>query len=99
MPKVLIRYTVRPDEVSENTRLLKAFIDELRSTTPAALTYETYLMEDGLTFVHFVDSNTGPAPFRDLATYRHHRDSVAARCTSPPEMITLTEIGTYSGSG
>lgn len=97
MPKVLIRYTARPSEVSENTQLLKAFIDELRSTTPAELTYETYLMEDGLTFVHIVDSNTGPAPFRDLATYRNHRDTVTSRCTSPPEMIALSEIGTYSG--
>lgn len=68
MPKVLLRYTVRAVEVSKNTRLLNAFIEELHSTTPTDLTYKTYLM-------------------------------VAARCISPPEMIVLSEIGTYSGSG
>ena len=95
MSKVLIRYTVRPGEVRENIRLLAAFFEELRSINPPNLSYETYVMEDGLTFVNIVDSATGASAFRDLASYRRHRDTVAARCSSPPEMVALTEIGSY----
>lgn len=95
MTKVHIRYTVRRDEVSENIVLLRAFFDELEAVRLPGLIYETYLMEDGVTFLHIVDSATNAAPFSDLPTYRRYRDTVQARCTEPPQMVALKNIGSY----
>ncbi|WP_068082670.1 hypothetical protein [Polycladidibacter stylochi] len=95
MTKVHIRYTVRPEDMQENNTLLKAFFDELEAVKPAGLTYEAYLIEDGVTFVHVVDSATNAAPFRDLRSYRRYRDTLQARCNEPPQMVTLKVIGSY----
>ena len=95
MTKVHIRYTVRPDEVSENITLLSAFFDELETLRPPGLVYEAYLMEDGVTFVHIVESATNAAPFGNLPTYRHYRDTIQARCVEPPQMVALKDIGKY----
>ena len=95
MSRVIIHYKVRPEEVGENVALLRSFFGELETVRPRGLVYEACLLEDGVTFVHLVDSATGAGPFGDLASYRRYRDTVAARCEDPPEMIGMEEIGTY----
>lgn len=95
MTKVHIRYTVRPDEVSENIALLRAFFDELEAVRSPGLIYETYLLEDGITFVHMVDSATNAEPFGDLPTYRRYRDTIQARCIELPQMVAFKDIGSY----
>ena len=97
MSKVIIRYTVRSGEVEKNIALLHAFIEELLAAKPPGLVYETYLLEDGVSFVHFVDSTIGPESFGSLPSYRCFRDSIAARCSTPLEMFAIESVGTYRG--
>jgi hypothetical protein len=97
MSKTIIRYTVRANEVKENIALLRAFIKELAIANPPGLVYETYLMEDGMSFVHVVESANGPESFSSLSSYRRFRDTVAARCNTSPEMLAMEEVGTYRG--
>ncbi|WP_428929820.1 hypothetical protein [Marinibacterium sp. SX1] len=96
MPKVLIRYKLRPGEVQENVSLLRAFFHELEIERPPGLIYEAYLLADGLSFVHIVDSTTGAQPFGHLPSYRRYRDTVAARCTEPPQMIGMDPVGVFN---
>lgn len=95
MSKVIIRYKLRADEVQENIARLRVFFDELEIKRPPGLVYEVYLLEDGLSFVHFVDSATGAQPFGHLPSYRRYRDTVAARCIEPPEMISMEPVGKF----
>ncbi len=96
MPKVIIRYKVRPDEVRQNIALLLEFFKELEIAPPPDLTYEAYILEDGVSFVQIVDSPNGAQSFGHLSSYRKYRDTVAARCINPPEMVTMTTIGCFS---
>lgn len=96
MSKVIVRYKLRPEEVRENIALLRAFFDELAIERPSGLVYEAYLLEDGLSFVHLVDSATGAQPFGHLPGYRRYRDTVAARCTEPPQMIGMDPVGAFN---
>lgn len=96
MSKVIIRYKLRPEEVRENVRLLRVVFEELSAINPTNLTYEAYLLEDGVSFVHIVDSATDARAFGHLESYRAYRDTVAERCSEPPEMVSMESIGRFA---
>src|SRR5688500_15538724 len=50
--RVMVRYKVKPDQAARNEELVRRVYDELHQTTPSGLRYATFVLEDGVTFVH-----------------------------------------------
>ena len=52
MKHVMVRYKVKAGREAENEELVRAVYDELRSSEPAGLRYATFVLPDGVSFVH-----------------------------------------------
>jgi hypothetical protein len=94
MPKVLVRYQVRPDRVAENETLVRAVYDELAESRPDGLSYATFKLPDGVTFIH-VAKHAGENPLRGVAAFQAFQEGIQERCDEPPVVSELDEIGSY----
>jgi hypothetical protein len=90
----LIRYRVRPQAVEEHLHLLAAIFDELEQRRPPGFRYESFGLEDGVTFVDVVAGHQ-PGLLSELTTWAPYRSTLAARCDQPPVLETLTATFTY----
>ena len=52
MRVVMVRYTVKPDRVAENERLVRAVYEELSANAPEGFRYGTFKLDDGRSFMH-----------------------------------------------
>jgi hypothetical protein len=95
----MVRYTTRADQADENARLITEVFKSLRAAAPAGLTYASYRLEDGVSFVH-VASMDDPDnnPLRQLAAFQAFTAGVRDRCDAPPVTTVLNEVGRYSGA-
>jgi hypothetical protein len=97
MSKVMVRYKVKPERAAENERLVRAVYAELDRTAPAGLRYATFRLEDGVSFVHIAESDTGDGrnPLRDVQAFREFQQGVAERCVEAPVAGELHEVGSF----
>lgn len=100
MRHVMVRYTTRPDQADENARLIGDVFESLRQTAPAGLTYASYRLEDGVSFVHVASvDDADNHPLRQLAAFQAFTAGVRDRCDVPPVTTVLHEVGRYSSRG
>ncbi len=58
MPTQIIRYRVADQEkAEENVRLVEEVFAELARERPGGITYQSYRLDDGLTFLHVVTTD------------------------------------------
>ncbi|MBC8088334.1 MAG: hypothetical protein H7Z40_13780 [Phycisphaerae bacterium] len=96
MKHVMVRYTVRPEAAQENVRLIVRVFDRLRQSAPDGLSYASYRLDDGVTFVHVatvVDPDN--SPLRELSEFHAFTSTIRDRCDIAPETTTLHEVGRY----
>jgi len=81
MHQVIARYKVKPDRADENLELVRAVYDELERTKPAGLRYATFLLDDGVSFVHIAQADADPNPLPRWWRFRSSsaRSPTAAR--------------------
>lgn len=98
MRQVMVRYTTRADQAEENARLIREVFESLRTTAPAGITYASYQLDDGVSFVH-IASIEDPAnnPLQSLAAFKAFTASIKDRCDVAPVTSVLHEVGSYSG--
>src|SRR5262249_18184234 len=70
MHQVIARYKVKPDRAEENLELVRAVYDELERTKPAGLRYATFLLDDGVSFVHIAQTDADPNPLPKAAAFQ-----------------------------
>ena len=97
MRRVMVRYTVKPDQAATNEQLVRAVYDELHRTRPDGLRYATYVLEDGLSFVHLaeIEADDGPNPLSQVAAFGRFQDGIRDRCEQPPVSTELREVGCF----
>lgn len=97
MSAVIVRYRVKPGRVDENTDLARAVYAELAATGPAGFRYATFLLEDGVSFLHIAVTGEGQgAPLTGLPAFQRFRHALAERCDEPPQVTRLeARIGSY----
>jgi hypothetical protein len=80
-----------------NEELVRAVYDELRRTGPDGLRYGTFVLDDGVSFVHLatVEREDGRNPLTELPAFRRFVESVAERCDEPPVTTEVREVGSY----
>ena len=62
--KHMVSYTLKPDRVDENERLVVAVFDALHRARPSGLRYATFRQADGVSFVHLVSHDEQRAAMR-----------------------------------
>jgi len=108
MPKVVVRYTVKPERAEENQRLIERVFAELAETAPEGLRYASFRLEDGVSFLHVasIDAEDGSNPLgaieafadftRDIGERCDERD---AHCGAAGAMCALREYGKARDKG
>jgi hypothetical protein len=93
----MVSYTLKPDRVAENERLVSAVYEALRESRPAGLRYATFRLGDGVSFVHIVSHEAGEGgnALTALPAFQAFAAGVKDRCVAPPVHVDLTEIGSY----
>ena len=94
MRQVMVRYTVKPDQVAANEQLVRDVYEELARTQPDGLRYVTYKLADGVSFVHLA-THTAENPLPQLDTFQKFQQGIRDRCDEPPVVAELDEIGSY----
>ena len=97
MSAVIVRYRVKPGRSEENAELVRAVYAELARTGAPGFRYATFLLEDGVTFVHvaFMDEGVEP-PLPGLASFQRFTGGLPARCDDPPQVSrSLERIGSF----
>jgi len=95
--RVMIRYTVKRDQLERELELLRAVYDELDATQPDGLRYASFQLEDEVSFVEFAETD-GPGRFSELKAFRTYRATLDERCDEPPVVTELHEVGSFPGA-
>ena len=94
MHHVMIRYKLKPDQVEPSLRLLRDFYQELKSTQPEAVRRATFQLEDEVTFVDLVVTDS-PTRFSGLTTFQRLHSTLDERCEEPPLITEFQKVGSY----
>lgn len=94
---VVVRYTVKPEALDENVRLVRAVYDELAATRPKGLRYSTSRVDER-TFVHVAVLDGAPNPLDDTQAFRAFTEGIAHRCEEGPQVSSGELIGMYPTS-
>jgi hypothetical protein len=95
MAHVMVRYKVKPDRAEENEALVRAVYDELQRTAPAGLEYATFVLEDGVSFVHMATHDGDDNPLTRVAAFQRFQEHIRDRCEEPPVVSRPREVGSY----
>ena len=97
MSNVIVQYSIKPEHVAENERLIEAVYEELDTVKPNGIQYAAFLLEDGVSFVHVgrfddvVAENTLP----NLPAFREFQRDIANRFATKPSFSHGRKIGSY----
>jgi hypothetical protein len=97
MVKLLVRYKVKADRVTENEGLVRAVYASLREIGDPDVHYATFTLKDGCTFVHIASfpSREKEAILTELPAFKAFQKGLKDRCEEPPDAQPLTEVGSY----
>ena len=91
----LIRYRTKPDQAEANAKLVEAVYAELHRTRPEGVSYATFRLPDGVTFIHMVQVLNEPNPLHSIKAFGDFQAGIADRVDQGPFQEDLTEIGSY----
>ena len=95
MKRVMVRYTVKPDQAARNEELVRAVYDELHEREPSGIRYATFKLDDGVTFVHLAETAADAEALTGLQAFKEFVEGIAERCDDPPLAKELHEIGSF----
>ncbi len=96
---VIVRYRVRPGQAELNAELVREVYRELAELAPDRFLYETYRLEDGLTFVHHSHrEGDEPVPLTSLPAFAEFQAGLAERCEWGPVVSEAEEVGRFGVS-
>jgi hypothetical protein len=94
---VMVRYEVAPDRAKENEVLVRQVFDELAVTAPPGLGYATFVLEDGVSFVHIASLDPGieRTALADVTAFARFKKGLGDRAIDPPVRSPLRLVGSY----
>lgn len=97
MKRVMVRYRVKPNRVAENQRFVEAVYEELNARRPEGIRYATFLLEDGVTFIHLFSNerSDGKNPLRETGAFKAFQAELGDRCDEGPTAVDIREVGSY----
>jgi hypothetical protein len=97
MSAVLVRYRVKPGRAEENAELVRAVYAELAALRPRGFRYATFVLEDGVTFLHVaITEDDHDTPLQQLPAFQRFLAGIEQRCEEQPHTTKLpVRIGSY----
>src|SRR5262249_60429734 len=95
---VMVRVGVKAGQVAETEELVGAVYEELAANRPEGLSYATFKLPDGVTFVH-VARHATDNPLPKTAAFQRFQAGIRDRCEEPPVATALQGIGSYRAFG
>ncbi len=92
---VIVRYQTRPEAAAENQRLAEQVYAELARDDPGGLRYATFLLADGVTFVHVAVVEGDVNPLQKVGAFAEFQRDIGDRCAEPPAAADATLVGSY----
>ncbi len=100
MGEVVVRYKVKPGHADENRRLVEGVYAELAQRAPTGFRYATFLLDDGVSFVHVASLQDGAEnPLPDTTAFAEFTRDIAGRCTEPPVAADARLVGSFGFAG
>ena len=97
MKTIVVRYQTKPDRTDENIALVENVFAELNEKNPEGFGYATFVLEDGVSFMHvIVEHDGGNTPLTDFAAFREFVADVTDRCDVPPAPSGARVVGSYN---
>ena len=97
MKQAMVRYRVKPEHAARNEELVRRVYDELHQTAPQGIRYATFVLDDGVSFVHLAsfENDDDRNPLMDVAAFRAFQEGIGERCDEPPRVVNVREVGSY----
>lgn len=92
---VMVRYRVKADRAEENVRAISEVFAELERERPSGLSYASFRLSDGVSFVHLARVTAGANPLLALDAFKAFTSAIRERCDEPPVTTELSAIGSY----
>jgi hypothetical protein len=91
----IVRYKVKPEHAKRNRELVHAVYSELELTHLADFNYATFVLDDGVSFVHLAAHGHETNPLPNLPAFQAFQKDIRERCTEQPVVTELNTIGAY----
>jgi hypothetical protein len=97
MKTTVVRYQAKPERADENQRLIQAVFAELDDRKPKGFTYQTFRLEDGVSFIHVAIEHEvdDPDSLQEVPAFQAFVADIADRCDVPPVAMGATIVGAY----
>ena len=97
MPNVVVRYKVKPEHVEENQHLIERVFAELAAAAPEGLRYASFMLEDGVSFLHVaaIETGDGSNPLGAIEAFAEFTREIGERCDEPPGAQEAQLVGSY----
>jgi quinol monooxygenase YgiN len=92
---VIVRYKVKPEHAERNRELVHAVYSELELTQLADFNYATFVLDDGVSFVHLAAHGHETNPLPNLPAFQAFQEGIGERCAEQPVVTELNTIGAY----
>lgn len=98
MTKVLVRYKIKANQITENEALVKEVYKQLDEKKIDGFHYTTLKLSDGVTFVHiaFADNEEANKIFSNLSAFKNFQQNIKDRCDELPVVNSITIIGSHN---
>jgi quinol monooxygenase YgiN len=95
MKTVLVRYKVKPEHAERNRELVRTVYGALELTQPAVLSYATFALDDGVSFVHLAAHGYETNPLAELPAFQEFQEGIRERCDEQPIVTEVDPVGSY----
>jgi hypothetical protein len=90
-----VRYRAKPDQAERNAELVRAVYEELHRADPPDMRYATFLLDDGVSFIHIAEFDGTENPLAKLDTFKEFQRDIEARCDEQPVAMQADEVGSF----
>jgi hypothetical protein len=95
MSQIVVRYRVKPDRADENARLVRDVYAELAEAKPEGFRYVTFVLEDGVSFVHVAFDENETQPLQQIAAFGRFQADIRARLDEGSVASKAEVVGSY----
>jgi len=97
MKRLMVRYKVKAEMAQQNIEYIKNVFTALQKSKPAGLRYASFVLEDGVSFVHLasIETQDGSNPLPNFDEFKTFSQDIADRCDEAPVVSSLDTIGSY----
>jgi hypothetical protein len=91
----VIQYKTKPEHAAENENLIRQVFAELAAHQPEGLSYASFRLDDGVSFLHVATFDTDVNPLSASAAFAKFQSGIKERCVDGPGASDAAIIGSY----